>query len=188
MTEAYDPTRVFRKLARANTLANLRLHKAVALLQPGEFEARRTSFFPSIKATLNHVLVVDWFYVDALEGGTLGPKAWEDEEPFAERAALMAAQRKVDQRLLAFCDDLESGDLALTVEVHRGTRIQTDRVDDILSHLFQHQTHHRGQVHAMLAGTSVRPPQLDEFIVGDDAQARAVEMAELGWSEADLMG
>ena len=100
----------------------------------------------------------------------------------------MAAQRKVDQRLLAFCDDLESGDLALTVEVHRGTRIQTDRVDDILSHLFQHQTHHRGQVHAMLAGTSVRPPQLDEFIVGDDAQARAVEMAELGWSEADLMG
>ena len=39
----------------------------------------------------------------------------------------------------------------------------------------------------MLAGTSVRPPQLDEFIVGDDAQARAVEMAELRWSEAYLM-
>ena len=188
MTGEYDPARVFRKLARANTLANLRLHKAVAQLQPGEFEARRTSFFPSIKATLNHILVVDWFYVDALEGGTFGPKAWEDEEPFADRAALMAAQSKVDQRLLAFCDGLKSGNLARTVKVHRGTRVQTDRVDDILSHLFQHQTHHRGQVHAMLAGTSVRPPQLDEFIVGDDTQARAAEMAELGWSEADLMG
>lgn len=71
---------------------------------------------------------MDWFYVDALEGGTLGTKAFEDEEPFADRADLMAAQSKVDQRLLALCDGLKSGDLARTAEVHRGTRIQTDRV------------------------------------------------------------
>jgi uncharacterized damage-inducible protein DinB len=188
MTEVYDPTRVFRKLARANALANLRLHKAVILLQPGEFEATRTSFFPSILATLNHILIIDWFYVDALEGGTLGPKAWENEEPFADPAELRAAQADVDRRLVKFCDGLAPDDLARLVEVHRGARIQTDRADDILSHLFQHQTHHRGQVHAMLAGTSVKPPQLDEFIVGDDATARAGEMAELGWSEAELMG
>lgn len=188
MTQVYDPTRVFRKLARANALANLRLYKAVALLQPGEFEARRTSFFPSIRATLNHILIIDWFYVDALEGGTLGPKAWEKEEPFGDPAELRAAQADVDRRLLNLCDSLTPGALARPVAVHRGSRIQTDRLDDILSHLFQHQTHHRGQVHAMLAGTSVKPPQLDEFIVGDDAQARAVEMAELGWSETVLMG
>jgi uncharacterized damage-inducible protein DinB len=188
MTDALDPTRVFRKLARANALANLRLHKAVALLRPGEFEAQRTSFFPSIRATLNHILVIDWFYVDALEGGTLGPKAWEKEEPIADPAELRAAQADVDRRLVRLCDNLTPGELARAVAVHRGSRIQTDRLDDILSHLFQHQTHHRGQVHAMLSGTSVKPPQLDEFIVGDDAQARAVEMAELGWNEADLMG
>lgn len=187
MTYALDPTRVFRKLARANALANLRLYKAVALLQPGEFEATRTSFFPSIRATLNHILIIDWFYVDALEGGTLGPKAWENEEPFADPAELRAAQAEVDRRLVKLCDSLTSQDLARPVAVHRGSRIQTDRLDDILSHLFQHQTHHRGQVHAMLAGTSVKPPQLDEFIVGDDAQARAADMAELGWSETDLM-
>lgn len=188
MTDAFDPTRVFRKLARANALANLRLHKAVALLRPGEFEAQRTSFFPSIRATLNHILIIDWFYVDALEGGTLGPRAWENEEPFADPAELRAAQANVDRRLVRLCDNLTPGELARAVAVHRGSRIQTDRLDDILSHLFQHQTHHRGQVHAMLSGTSVKPPQLDEFIVGDDAQARAVEMAELGWNEADLMG
>ena len=39
----------------------------------------------------------------------------------------------------------------------------------------------------MLSATPVKPPQLDEFIVGDDAQARAGDMARLGWSEADLM-
>lgn len=188
MTDAFDPTRVFRKLARANALANLRLHKAVALLRPGEFEAQRISFFPSIRATLNHILIIDWFYVDALEGGTLGPRAWENEEPFADPAELRAAQADVDRRLVRLCDNLTPGELARAVAVHRGSRIQTDRLDDILSHLFQHQTHHRGQVHAMLSGTSVKPPQLDEFIVGDDAQARAMEMAELGWNEADLMG
>lgn len=187
MTDPVDPCRVFRKLARNNTLANLRLHEAVARLQPGEFEAKRTSFFPSIHATLNHILIIDWFYVDALEGGTLGPKAWENEIPFAERQALQAAQADVDRRLLEFCDGLGPQDLGRTVNVHRGSRIQQDRCDDILSHLFQHQTHHRGQVHAMLAGTSVRPPQLDEFIVGDDAQAREKERIALGWSENELM-
>ena len=187
MTEAYDPTRVFRKLARANALANLRLHKAVARLEPGELEAARTSFFPSIRATLNHILVVDWFYVDALEGGTLGPKAWENDAPFADAGELWAAQADVDRRLLKLCDSLTPAGLARPVAVHRGSRIQTDRLDDILSHLFQHQTHHRGQVHGLLSATTLKPPQLDEFIVGDDAQARAADMAELGWSETDLM-
>lgn len=187
MTETGNANRIFRKLARANALANLRLHTAVAALQPGEFEAVRIGFFPSIRATLNHILVIDWFYVDALEGGTLGPKAWENEEPYADPAELRAAQAAVDRRLIEFCDHLKPDDLDRSVSVHRDSRVQTDRADDILSHLFQHQTHHRGQVHAMLSGTSVKPLQLDEFIVGDDKAARAREMAELGWSEADLM-
>ncbi|MCJ7994113.1 damage-inducible protein DinB [Rhizobium cremeum] len=187
MTEEIDPCRVFRKLARNNALANLRLHDAVARLRPGEFEAERTSFFPSIRATLNHILVIDWFYVDALEGGTLGPRAWENDMPFPDPETLHAAQAAVDRRLLAFCDGLKSEDLSRVVDIHRGSRIQHDRCDDVLSHLFQHQTHHRGQVHAMLAGTGIRPPQLDEFIVGDDASAREREMAAIGWSEAELM-
>ena len=73
------------------------------------------------------------------------------------------------------------------MSLHRTGRIQQERVEDVLSHLFQHQTHHRGQVHAMLAGTSVKPPQLDEFIVGDDAKCRTEEMAALGWSEEKVM-
>lgn len=187
MTDVFDPTRVFRKLAYNNRLANLRLHAAVARLEPGEFEAARTSYFPSIKATLNHILIIDWFYVDALEGGRLGPKAWGNEEPFDATASLTDAQAAVDERLIAFCDALRPEELQNPVEVHRHTRIQIDRCDDILSHLFQHQTHHRGQVHAMMAGTSVAPPQLDEFIVGDDAEVRREEMQHLGWSESRLM-
>jgi uncharacterized damage-inducible protein DinB len=54
-------------------------------------------------------------------------------------------------------------------------------------HLMTHQIHHRGQVHDLLSGTDVKPPQLDEFIVADDAAARSEDMAQLGWSEAQLM-
>ena len=85
-------TRFIRKLAYANMLANDRLHEAVSQLEPGEFEAARTSFFPSLVATLNHILIIDWFYIDALEGGDLGPKAWANQIPFPDRADLRAAR------------------------------------------------------------------------------------------------
>ncbi|MGO4437446.1 DinB family protein [Rhizobium sp. RAF56] len=185
---AFNPARSFRKLAYNNALANFRLHQACAALLPGEFEAARVSFFPSIKATLNHILTVDWFYVDGLEGGRLGIGAFEQEEPCQTIEALAVEQREVDGRLVAFCESLTPETLAQSVDLHRGERIQRERADDVLNHLFQHQTHHRGQVHAMLAGSSVRPPQLDEFIVADDARFRVQELQSFKWSEGKLMG
>lgn len=184
MTEA---TRFIRKLAYANMLANDRLHEAVSELKPGEFEAARTSFFPSLVATLNHILIIDWFYVDALEGGDLGPKAWANQIPFPDRADLRAAQLETDRQLLAFCLALRGEELAQPVQIHRTGRIQMERCDDVLSHLFQHQTHHRGQAHAMLAGTSIKPPQIDEFIVADDAASRSDVLQRLGITEAQVM-
>lgn len=187
MNDGYDPARVFLKLARNNALANARLHRAMQALSPEEFEAPRTGFFPSLKKTLNHILTVDWFYVDALEGGTLGLQAFANEEPCDTLADLVREQSKVDGRLMGLVDGMDAGRLAATIHVHRGSRVQTDRADDLLSHLFQHQTHHRGQAHAMLSGSSVAPPQLDEFVVGDDARFRIADMAAIGWSEDDLM-
>lgn len=184
MTEA---TRFIRKLAYANMLANDRLHEAVSQLEPGEFEAARTSFFPSLVATLNHVLIIDWFYIDALEGGDLGPKAWANQIPFPDRADLRRAQLASDRRLLAFCLTLRDEELAQPVQIHRTGRIQIERCDDVLSHLFQHQTHHRGQAHAMLSGTSIKPPQIDEFIVADDAASRSDVLQRLGLTEAQVM-
>lgn len=183
----YDPLRVFRKLARNNRLANYRLHQACLQLSQEAFVARRISFFPTLRATLNHIYTVDRFYIDALQGGTLGLAAFAVEEPFANMLALQGAQTELDEVLIALVEGLDEDRLAATVNIHRGRRIQQDRCDDVLSHLFQHQTHHRGQAHAMLSGTPVKPPQLDEFIVGDDAKARKDEMDALGWTETDLM-
>ena len=60
-----------RAMAYNNGWANHRLLTACAKLTQAEFEAPRTGFFPSIQATLNHILFIDRFYVDALEGGAL---------------------------------------------------------------------------------------------------------------------
>ena len=54
-----------------------------------------------------------------------------------------------------------------------------ERIGDLLAHLFLHEIHHRGQVHAMLSGTSVKPPQLDEFFLDFDTKLRREEIARL---------
>jgi uncharacterized damage-inducible protein DinB len=186
-----EPTAIllpYHTLAHNNTWANHRLLTACAALSQEEFVAMRTGFFPSLRATLNHILIIDRFYVDAMEGGTLGPAAWADLEPCGTVAVLRQAQAEVDLRLLAVIDRTDKVSLGKVVAVHRGTRVQHERLDRLLLHLFQHQTHHRGQAHAMLSGTSVRPPQLDEFFSVNEAPLRAKEFGALGWTEEAVWG
>jgi uncharacterized damage-inducible protein DinB len=170
-------------MACNNAWANHRLLGACAKLSQAELEAPRTGFFPSLVHTLNHILYVDWYYVDALEGGSLGPAAWATEIPCPTVAELQAAQAAVDRRLIAFCAGLAPDRLAAPVRLIRADHVQVERVDRVLLHLFQHQVHHRGQAHAMLAGTSVPPPQLDELFLAGDAALRAADLAALGLDE-----
>ena len=71
----------------------------------------------------------------------------------------------------------------MPVAVSRRAGVAARNATRLLAHLFQHQIHHRGQAHAMLAGTAVAPPQLDEFFCANEAHLRARELAELGLSE-----
>lgn len=168
-----------RRLAHNNAWANHRLHAAIAQLDDGAYRATRTSFFPSLHLTLAHILYVDLYYVDALEAGGVGAAIWTELERFEREgtfAELRDQQRAVDRRLIAATE----GDLERPVHMARTDRVQTDMCANVLLHLFQHQIHHRGQVHAMLAGTPVKPPQLDEFFLADELPLRAAELEELG--------
>ncbi|MCU0940112.1 MAG: hypothetical protein MUC86_13490, partial [Burkholderiaceae bacterium] len=86
------------------------------------------------------------------------------------------------------CSGLTDEQLDGPVQVPRRDGIHSDRIGRILAHLFQHQIHHRGQVHAMLAGTAIKPPQLDEFFCSNEATLRAQDFAELGFSEEMIWG
>ena len=175
-------------MARANRLANHRLHAACARLAHDEWVAPRTGFFPSLAATLNHILVVDRYYLDALKEEGRGTALFDDERPCTSMPALADAQRDVDEALIAFCAGLvDDAALARRVAFDRGARGRLlERIDRTLGHLFVHQIHHRGQVHAMLSGTSVAPPQLDEFLMETDAVFRRDDLAAVGMNEADL--
>ena len=185
---AASVVQTFRGFAYNNAWVNHRLHSACANLSQEEFEARRTGFFPSLQRTLNHIYVIDLFYIDALEGGWLGPKAWENTVPYQSPTELALAQASMDKRLIVVCDALTPDQLNEIVRVNRATRVQTERRDRLLMHLFQHQIHHRGQAHAMLSGTTIRPPQLDEFFSIEEAPLRASEFYNLGWTEQTIWG
>jgi uncharacterized damage-inducible protein DinB len=182
----------FYTMACNNAWANHRLLTACSALSPQDFAATRTSFFPSIRMTLNHNLTVDWFYVECLERALAGqppntaPRNWD--EPFVTCAEILAAQHAVDRRLIALCQGLDDSQLDGQVAVPRRAGIQYETVTRLLGHLFEHQIHHRGQAHAMLAGTSVPPPQLDEFFCANEAHLRAAELAEIGLSEEAIWG
>ncbi|WP_110668991.1 DinB family protein [Salinicola halophilus] len=178
----------FRRQAYCNLWSNHRLLTACAALTPEALVARRESFFPSIHATLNHLFIVDAYYIDALEGGSLGQRAFDDETPHASIATLHPAQQSLDRRLIAVCEALDAKTLDADVTLERADRLQREPAQRVLAHLFVHQTHHRGQVHAMLAGTDVAPPQLDEFFLRDEAALRQSEFASLGISERDVWG
>lgn len=170
-----------RRMARNNLWSNDRLYRAVLQLKPGEFEAKRIGFFPSIKETLNHILGCDHLYLDFVEEGGLGAVAADDFVDFDDAAELAAAQAASDRRLIAFCDGLQLSDLERRVVTdRRGDGMIPERIGDLLAHLFIHQIHHRGQVHAMLSGTSVNPPQLDEFFLDYDQRLRRSEVERLG--------
>jgi uncharacterized damage-inducible protein DinB len=156
----------FSLLARNNAWANETLIAACLRLGPGEWEAARTSFFPSIRATMEHIHAVDLYYIDAATGGGRGPRAFREAPRFPSPEALAPAQAALDAQLVTFCDGLTAAQLGQTVVTDRGSdgRFE-ERLDRLLLHLFQHQIHHRGQVHAMLSGTSVPPPQLDDFFL-----------------------
>jgi uncharacterized damage-inducible protein DinB len=173
----------YRACARNNLWSNDRLLRACALLTREELHAPRVSFFPSLMLTLNHILRVDAYYLGELEHSGSGLAAWmalRDAE-HSELAPLAAAQHASDRRLVALCDALSDGDCARAVRLDRGDEgVFEESLAPVLDHLFVHQTHHRGQVHAMLSGTRAAPPQLDEFFLRYDEARRRDEVARLG--------
>jgi uncharacterized damage-inducible protein DinB len=181
--------RVLAIQAHANRLANRRLQAALANLSTSELHAKRTSFFPTLIGTLNHLLAVDRYYIAALHGEPDMESSYRRFAPHDELAPYASAQDASDNKLIAFCDRLDAAGANAVVHMLRTPApTQSDLACLVLNHLFMHQTHHRGQAHSMLSGTHVMPPQLDEFMMRVDEPFRVMEMSSLGWTEREVFG
>lgn len=160
-----------RQLARYNRWANVRLFAACADLDELAYKAPRAAFFGSIHATLNHILVNDRIWMARFEDRACAITAL-DEELHGSLDKLRAAQGADDARLIGLVDGLDETAIARIV---RYTTIDdfTDHADPLwllLVNLFNHQTHHRGQIHDMLSQTASAPPPLDLiFFVRENA-------------------
>ncbi len=176
-----------RTQVRANRLANRRLHTALLALSRDEYHAPRTSFFPSLAKTLEHILAVDLYYLAALRGEGDAEGKWAAAPKGVALETLAAAQAVSDQRFIDHVVALSAALLDEIVDLDRGKgRIQREQRGHVIAHLLNHQVHHRGQAHAMLAGTAARPPQLDEFLMPSEAHLRSDDLRAAGWSEATL--
>lgn len=156
-----DAAAHFRLLARYNTLANERLYETCAHLSDAEYRKGRRGSFGSIHALLNHILLGDRIWMSRFEGEgcTTPPLAAILYDDFP---ALRCARVEEDARIERFFGgaDADALDRPLAYTNSRG-QDYVDRLPVAAIHLFNHQTHHRGQIHVMLTDAGVSPPSLD---------------------------
>ena len=152
----------FSFMARFNAWANARLYACTADLPDEVYRCDCGLFFGSIHGTLNHILVVDRMWTRRIEGVDHGLNSL-DQILYGEFAGLRAAQRDENARLIELADSLTAQELARPLRYQRmiGTGMEEARLDHVLLTLFNHQTHHRGQVTAALTQAGVTPPPLD---------------------------
>lgn len=151
----------FRMLGRYNRLANARLHDVCSELDDEDRKRDRGAFFGSIHGTLNHILVGDRIWMSRFEGGEAASTNL-DAILYEHFDALREARNVEDARIEAYTSRLTARSLAGTIGyVNNEGREFHDPLAVLLTHFFNHQTHHRGQVTAMLSRTEARYPVLD---------------------------
>jgi uncharacterized damage-inducible protein DinB len=152
---------VFRTLARYNRVANARLYEQCGKLELSEYRLERPGSFGSIHALLNHTLLADRIWMSRFAGGgsTTPPLNTILFETFAE---LSAARSEQDAGIESFFANVDDGFVTRSLSYTNSLgKDCTDSAPHAVLHFFNHQTHHRGQVHVMLSQTDVRPPSLD---------------------------
>ena len=153
--------RNFRLLARYNALANRRLYEACARLPDAERKKRRPAFFGSIYGTLNHLMVGDRIWLARFVGQEV-PSTNLDAILYEDFGELREAREEEDSRIQSFIAGIDERFLRGKIRyVNNEGRTLEDPVELLVAHFFNHQTHHRGQVHDMLTQTNVPPPVLD---------------------------
>jgi uncharacterized damage-inducible protein DinB len=151
----------YPQFAAYNAWANTRLYDAVAALPEADFHADRGAFFGSLKGTLNHILVGDRIWFGRLTGE--GPAYTQlDLILHEDLSGLRQAREAEDARIVGYVDRLDPSTLDRPFE-YRTTTGQPfiQALSTVLDHVFNHQTHHRGQAHALLSAAGASPPSLD---------------------------
>jgi len=154
-------TAIWAQYAHYNRLANQQLYEVCARLSDEERRRDLGAFFRSVHGTLNHLVLGDRIWMTRFEGGShpstdLGAILFED---FAE---LQKARVAMDDRIESFFGNLPADFLERSLRYINNSGFDaTDPASVIVPHFFNHQTHHRAQVHTLLSQLGYDTPVLD---------------------------
>ena len=156
------PSAHYRMFADYNAWANGRVYAAAAQLSVEQYRADRGAFFKSVHGTLNHLLVTDRIWMQRFTGEGDAPTRL-DAILFETFDQLRAAREAQDRRIIDYVDGLDDIRIAGTIKYRRVSSPEQfeQQLAPALAHWFNHQTHHRGQVHALLTGFVGQAPELD---------------------------
>jgi uncharacterized damage-inducible protein DinB len=152
----------YRMFGHYNAWANDRLFDAAARLSTEQYRADRGAFFKSVHGTLNHLLVTDRIWMQRFTGEGDAPNRL-DAILFETFDELRAARATEDRRITGFVDGLDDRRIEGSIKYRRvsSPEVFEQQLAPALAHWFNHQTHHRGQVHALLTGLVGKAPELD---------------------------
>ncbi len=162
-------TSYVRTMARYGAWQNESVCIAAGRLSDDERHLDRGAFFGSITGTLNHLLWGDRIWMNRF-AETKPPKMPSIPESVHETESWTAYQRarsEMDQAISSWASDLDSTwfDGNLSWFSGAAKRDVTKPKDILVIHFFNHATHHRGQVHAMLTTAGVNPADTDLFLM-----------------------
>ena len=164
----------FDMMANYNAFANRRLFEAAAALSEADYRADQGAFFKSVQGTLNHMLVADRIWMKRFTGVGPAPDRL-NAILFDEFAPLRAARETEDGRIRVYVETLSNDELLRKIS-YRGVTSRgliEQPLWQALAHFFNHQTHHRGQAHALLTRMTGAAPELDLLIYQRLAKAGA---------------
>ncbi len=157
-----------RTMAAYNAEMNRRLYGAAERLSDSERRAPRGAFWDSIHGTLAHILWGDHQWMSRFDNWPAAPTPIDQSDRFIEAfGALRAAREKADTAIVSWAAALDDawlgGDMvwfssAAEREVRRPRQL-------LVTHFFNHQTHHRGQAHALLTAAGQETGDTDLFLV-----------------------
>jgi uncharacterized damage-inducible protein DinB len=152
----------YQMFGHYNAWANGRLYAAAALLSTEQYRADRGVFFKSVHGTLNHLLATDRIWMQRFTGEGDAPDRL-DAILFETFEALRAAREAEDGRIISYVNGLTDDRIAGTIKYRRVSSPEQfeQQLAPALAHWFNHQTHHRGQVHGLLTGLTGQAPELD---------------------------
>jgi uncharacterized damage-inducible protein DinB len=155
----------FTLMARYNGWANSRLFGIAASLPDDLYRRDVGVYFKSLHGTLNHLLTTDRIWMTRLTGSGSHPREL-NAIVFEDLSSLQAARKLEDQRIIDFVASLEDADCEKICDYRTlNGSIQRQPIQHVLAHLFNHQTHHRGQAHASLTRVGVAEPDPLDLLI-----------------------